>query len=464
MTPYTHHLTTSPLTTSPLTMDELTITALGAQGDGVAETAGGVRYVAFALPGERVAAAGDGLPRLLSPPSPDRAEPVCRHFGRCGGCVAQHMGDRLYAEWKRGIVAGALRALAPAVAPLRRVPAGSRRRAVLTARRADGRVVVGYHRRRSNDLVEIAECPVLVPGIVARLPALGSIAALLPAPEVRLTVLHTPAGLDVAIEAGGQGGARKGGHVASRRGDRRGGRKGDGAMIGPDAVAALGRIAAEHGVARITASGETLVELARPQLRLGEAEVPVPPGAFVQAVQRSEAILRDLVTAAIDRAPASRRRIADLFCGVGTFTLALARRAGVLAVDSDGAAVAALADGARHAQSLKPIEAKVRDLMREPLTVRELEAFDAVVLDPPRAGAQAQARELARSGVETVVAVSCDPGTLARDAQILSDGGYAIASVTPIDQFVYAAHVETVAVLTKRAPGRRGTARPRSVR
>jgi 23S rRNA (uracil1939-C5)-methyltransferase len=229
-------------------------------------------------------------------------------------------------------------------------------------------------------------------------------------------------------------------------------------------VAALGRIAAEHGVARIAAGGETLVEPARPLLRMGEAEVPVPPGAFVQAVQQSEAILRDLVTAAIDGAPATPRRIADLFCGVGTFTLALARRAGVLAVDSDRVAVAALAAGARHAQGLKPIEAKVRDLMREPLTVRELEPFGAVVLDPPRAGAQAQARELARSGVETVVAVSCDPGTLARDAQILSDGGYAIASVTPIDQFVYAAHVETVAVLTKRAPGRRGAARPRSVR
>ena len=193
--------------------EELTITALGAQGDGVAETPGGARYVAFALPGERVAAGSDGPPRLLSSPSPDRAEPVCRHYGRCGGCVAQHMGDRLYAEWKRGIVVGALRSrgLEPAVEPLRRVPAGWRRRAVLTARRADGRVMLGYHRRRSHDLVDIEECPVLLGGIVARLPALRAIAALLPAPEVRLTVLDTPAGLDVAAEVG----VRKG------KGDRR---------------------------------------------------------------------------------------------------------------------------------------------------------------------------------------------------------------------------------------------------
>jgi 23S rRNA (uracil1939-C5)-methyltransferase len=170
-----------------------------------------------------------------------------------------------------------------------------------------------------------------------------------------------------------------------------------------------------------------------------------------------------MVVAALDGAAATPKRAADLFCGVGPFTLALARRTRVLALDSDAAAVAALTAAARHARGLKPLEPKVRDLFREPLTARELEPFDAVVLDPPRAGAQAQARELARSGVETVVAVSCDPGTLARDAQILTDGGYAIASVTPIDQFVYSAHVETVAVLRKAGPGRRGAAGRRPI-
>jgi 23S rRNA (uracil1939-C5)-methyltransferase len=148
------------------------------------------------------------------------------------------------------------------------------------------------------------------------------------------------------------------------------------------------------------------------------------------------------------------KRVADLFCGVGTFTFALARRARVLALDSDPVAIAALAAAARHAQGLKPIEAGVRDLFREPLSTRELEPFDAVVFDPPRAGARRQAQELARSTVETVIAVSCDPGTLARDAQILVEGGYAIAGVTPIDQFVFSAHVETVAVLRRNAPAR----------
>jgi 23S rRNA (uracil1939-C5)-methyltransferase len=432
--------------------EELTITALGAQGDGVAETADGTRYVGFALPGERVAVEDEGPPELLSAPSPDRAAPVCRHYGRCGGCVAQHMADRLYAAWKRDIVVGALRSrgLEPAVEPLRRVPAGSRRRAVLTARKAGERILLGYHRRRSNDLVEVEECPVLLGEIVAKLPALREVAALLPAPEVRLTVLATPVGLDVAAEMGA--GAGKG----SPRD------KGNSGGISRDAVAGLGRVAVRHGLARVTVGGEPLVELNRPRLPMGEADLAVPPGTFVQAAEASEEIMRELVTAALDSA-ANPRRAADLFCGVGPFTLALARRVRVLALDSDAVAVAALTAAARHAQGMKPIETKVRDLFREPLAARELTPFDVVVLDPPRAGAQAQARELARSEVETVVAVSCDPGTLARDAQILTDGGYAIASVTPIDQFVYAAHVETVAVLRKRGPGRRGAARRRQI-
>jgi 23S rRNA (uracil1939-C5)-methyltransferase len=412
--------------------EEIEIAALGAQGDGVAETDAGTRYVAFALPGERVAPGASGLPRLLSAPSPDRVEPPCRHFGVCGGCVAQHMGARLYAEWKRGVVVAALRrrGLAPPVDPLRRIPPGTRRRAVLTARRQDGParagVVLGYHRRKSADLVDIEECPVLASAIAASLPALRAVAALLAAPEVRLTVLATPVGLDVAAETGGRRTARA-------------------------AIAELGRIAVRHGLARVSIDGETVLALAAPTLRLGGAEVAVPPAAFVQAAEPSEAAMRELVTAALVRLEPRARLVADLFCGLGTFTFALARRARVLAVDGDAAAVAALVGAARHAQGLKPIEAKVRDLFREPLSPKELEPFDAVVFDPPRAGASRQAQALARSRVATVIAVSCDPGTLARDLQTLAQsGGYTIESVTPIDQFVFSAHVEAVAVLRRR--------------
>jgi 23S rRNA (uracil1939-C5)-methyltransferase len=423
------------MTMPPAEHEELEIVALGAQGDGIAETAAGTRYVPFALPGERVEAEGEGLSRLVSAPSPDRVAAPCRHFGVCGGCVAQHMGGQLYAEWKRGVVVAALRhrGLAPDVGPLRRVSPGTRRRAVLTARRTGGRIVLGYHRRKSADLVDIDECPVLLPEIVDKLPALRAVAAALAAPEVRLTVLATPAGLDVAAET-----------AARRPGQRPAG----------GVVAQVGRLAVQHGLARVSLDGEIVIERLRPVLSMREADVVVPPAAFVQAAQASEEVMRGLATAGLSRP----KLVADLFCGVGAFTFALARHARVLALDSDAAAVAALTAAARHAQGLKPIEAKVRDLFREPLSARELEPFDTVVFDPPRAGAHRQAQELARSNVGTLIAVSCDPGTLARDAAILTGGGYAIESVTPIDQFVFSAHVEAVAVLrraTRAAPGRR---------
>jgi 23S rRNA (uracil1939-C5)-methyltransferase len=412
----------------PAEREEIEIGALGTQGDGIAETEVGTRYVAFALPGERVEVGTDGAPRLVCAPSPDRVAALCPHFGACGGCAAQHMGGRLYAEWKRGLVVTALRrhGLEPDVSPLRRVPPGTRRRAVLTARRMGGRVLLGYHRRRSPELVAIEECPVLVPEIVGKLAVLRAVAAELQASELRLTVLATPAGLDIAAEIGG--------HRPGQRPAR-------------GAVAELGRIATQHGLARVAVDGETVIERARPVLRMGEVDVAVPPAAFVQAVRPSEEAMRELVVAALRRP----RRVADLFSGIGTFTFALARRARVLALDSDEAAVSALAAAARRAQGLKPIEARVRDLFREPLSARELELFDTVVFDPPRAGARRQAQELARSQVETVIAVSCDPGTLARDAAILTEGGYAVESATPIDQFVFSAHVEIVAVL-RRAP------------
>ena len=403
---------------------ELDIARLGAQGDGIAETNNGPRYVPFALPGERVRLAANGMPDVVSSASGDRAAPVCRHFGTCGGCVAQHMSDRLYADWKRSILVDAFRhhGLQAEIAPLRRIALGSRRRAVLTARQeAGGSVTLGYHRRKSTDLVDIEECPILEPAIVARLGALRSIAAAMPGRDIRLTVLLTHGGLDVSVNH-------------------------DGRRPGPDAIAGLAQIAAAHGIARITLNGETVMDRAVPTLSFGGINAVPPPGIFVQAAEAAEVEISRLVVDTVGRS----KRVADLFCGVGTFTLPLARRSRVLAVDGDQAAIAALASAGRHAQGLKPIETKLRDLFREPLSPRELKDFDAVVFDPPRAGAKAQAERLAQSLVPLVVAVSCDPGTLARDLRILVDGGYNIDAVTPIDQFLFSAHVEAVAVLRRR--------------
>jgi 23S rRNA (uracil1939-C5)-methyltransferase len=401
---------------------EVDIVRLGAQGDGIADTADGPRYVPFALPGERVRVGGQGLPELLSVPSPERRKPSCRHFATCGGCVAQHMREPLYESWKRGIVVEALRqrGLDVEVGKLHRIAPGSRRRTVLTARQERGGIILGYHRRRSHELFVVEDCPVLEPAILSQLAGLRAIAAQLTRREIRLTVLLTPAGLDVTVD-------------------------GSGARPDARAAAELARFAAGHGIARICVDGETILERAKPVLAMGGVDVEPPPGAFVQAVAEAETEMVRLVVAAAGKA----KRVADLFCGVGTFTFPLARHARTLAVDDNEGAVGALGAASRQAQGLKPIETKVRDLFRMPLSPKELEGFDAVVLDPARSGAEAQARQLARSRVSVVICVSCNPGTLARDARILVDGGYVLESVTPIDQFLFSAHVEAVAVFKR---------------
>ncbi|KAB2912603.1 MAG: class I SAM-dependent RNA methyltransferase [Hyphomicrobiaceae bacterium] len=399
----------------------MTITRLGAQGDGIAETAEGPRFVPFALPGERVRLGAAEMPEVLPPASPERQAPICRHFGACGGCVAQHMSARLYGDWKRGIVVEAFRqrGLAPEVAPLVRVALGSRRRAVLTAQRRGGEIVLGYHRRRSGELLDLGECPVLVPEISAQLAALRAVAGALAEPELRLTVVASSVGLDIAVEGGGRCDGK--------------------------AAASIGRLAAEHRIARISVSGETLIERAKPVLPIAGVDLVPPAGVFVQAVADAEHAMAGLVTAAAGKA----RRVVDLFAGVGTFTFPLARRARVLAVDGEAEALAALSAAARGASGLKPIETKQRDLYREPLAALELKEFDAAVLDPPRAGARAQCEALARSAVPVVMYVSCDPATLARDVRTLVGAGYRLEAVTPIDQFLFSAHVEVVAVLRR---------------
>ena len=399
----------------------LLIVRLGARGDGIAETGQGARFVPFALPGERVDRGAGGLPRLLSAPSPERREPVCRHFGVCGGCAAQHMSQRLYAAWKHGILVEAFRSrgLSPEIAPIEPIKARSRRRAILTGRLQGGAIVLGYHPRDSDAVFEVSECPVLVPEIVDQLKALREIAAVAAKREVRLTVLATPAGLDVAVNS-----------------DRR---------IAAAGAVRLAQIAAKHRLARIAVAGQTITQRSLPSLAFAHVAVCPPPGAFVQAVEQAETAIAELVAAATAKAG----RAADLFCGVGTLSFVLARRARVAAFDADREAVAALTRAARQAKGLKPIEAGVRDLMREPLSAKELDGFDAVIFDPPRAGAKAQAQALARSRVATIVAVSCAPGTLARDVKILVDGGYRLERVTPIDQFLFSPHVEAVACLRR---------------
>lgn len=402
---------------------EVVIDRLGAKGDGVATRGGDAVYLPFALPGERWRVGGDVLQRLSD--SPDRAAPVCRHFLTCGGCLAQHMSPTLYRDWKRGLVVEAFRhrGIAAEVAPIVVVDAASRRRAFLGVERRGAEVIIGFREEGQHALVDLAECPVLDPLIVSAVPGLRDLARRVMVDRAggRLVVTRLDHGLDVSFDNG-----RK--------------------DLSPHEKAEVAVMAQALRLARLVVGGETIVAAGKPVVTIGGVAVEIEPGLFLQAVPQAERLLADLCVKAL---PKSAKTVADLFSGVGTLTLPLARRAAVSAYDSDKRAVAALANAVRHAQGLKPVTPIVRDLFRDPLSARELNFFDAVVFDPPRAGAAEQAERLAKSRVGLVIAVSCNPATFARDARTLIDGGFRMGPVTPIDQFLYSAHVEAVTVFRR---------------
>ena len=397
-------------------MTTLTIQSIGQHGDGLADHDGKKIYVPFTLPGESVEVELDGeRARLLDvlAPSPERIAPICPYFGTCGGCALQHLGPETYASFKRDLVVMALsQANVPVeVAPLVDARGKGRRRATLHVRKSG----TGYMRAKSHDVLDIAQCPILVPGLQKSAPRIGR--ALLPvAGECEASFTLTDTGLDLS--------------VTSER------------KLKPVVLAEFART---HRLARLTFNGDPVFMQLAPAVRMGKAMVEIPPRSFLQATAEAEETLARLVAEAVVGA----KKIADLFSGVGPFALRLAADARILAADTDRDGIAALSKGHNHTQGLKPVEAKVRDLFRDPLAPIELDAFDAVVFDPPRAGAEAQAREIVRSKVKTVVAVSCEPKTFARDATILIAGGYTLDRVTPVDQFAYSTHVEVVGVFRR---------------
>jgi len=405
---------------------QLQITSLGHRGDGIAETPDGPVFVAGALPGETVSAqvtGGRAHHIRIEQASPQRIEPVCRHFDACGGCSVQHLAAGAYLDWKRALVDKALsdRGIDAAVEAVVPGAAGTRRRAVLTAVRAGRHVLLGYHEKASHRLVDIRECPVLVPEIVSALAGLKRLAEpLMPKKgELRVTVLSTTAGLDVTFDQANRAYEQK--------------------------IAQLSSLAVELDLARLSVNGETLLEVRPPVLNMDGTAVVPPPGGFTQATLAAEIALCDLVMHGLGKP----KKVADLFAGSGTFTLRIAKSASVHAVEGDAAALKALENALRIPKGLKQVTMERRDLFRRPLMGEELDGFDAVVFDPPRAGAQAQAEQLALSNVPRIAAVSCNPATLARDLRILIDGGYALQTVTPVDQFVFSPHIEVVANLVR---------------
>ena len=406
--------------------EQLTIVRLGHRGDGIADTAAGPVYVPYALPGETVtveSVAGHPDRRHLDHvdrPSHERAAPICKHFTQCGGCAMQHWSLAEYHLWKRGLVAEALEqaGLIAPVADIIDAHGQGRRRAVLHARRGGHDLLeVGFTAPRAHHIVAIDRCPILAPGLDGAIPAAWAIAEILkPADKpLDIHVTATDSGMDVDVRGSGP--------------------------LNSGRTTALAGVAEKYRLARITRHGELVAQAAQPLMKIGRAQVPLPPGAFLQATAAGEATLARLV---LDHAGGAKR-VADLFCGIGTFALRLAERARVTAADSETSAVKALERAAANTSGLKPVEAQTRDLFRRPFMAAELKGFDAVVFDPPRQGAEAQVRELVKSAVPLVVAVSCDATTFARDAGILVGGGYKLVGVTPVDQFRYSFHVELVA-------------------
>ena len=407
----------------------LAVERIGAQGDGIAA---GPVYVPLTLPGETVRArvSGDRGDLLgLVQASGDRIPPPCPHFGACGGCALQHWAAGPYLEWKRDLIRQALareRIETEILAPFA-APPGSRRRLALHARAGSpGLARLGYKVRGGWRLVEIEVCPIADPRLQAAFPALKRLAAPFlehprSAPTLHLTL--SASGLDIDVT-----GVER----------RTGGLSADARLRAADAAMAM-------DVARVSLAGEIVYQARQPIVAVGRAAVALPPGAFLQASADAEAAMAAFAAEALVGAD----RVADLFCGVGAFALRLAQTARVHAADASPEAVAALASAAGGTSGLKSVTVEARDLFRRPMLAQELKKFDGALFDPPRAGAMAQAGQIAASVVARVIAVSCNPATFARDARILIDAGFRLERVLPVDQFLWSPHIELAAVFMR---------------
>ncbi|MEO8559133.1 MAG: TRAM domain-containing protein [Rhodospirillales bacterium] len=407
------------------------IEKLGAKGDGIATIEGKPVYVPFVLPGEIVRIEigqrrGEGLAANLiaiESPSPERVTPPCRHFGVCGGCAGQHMENHFYRRWKTRLIEEALqrRGLNDIpMAPLVITPSQARRRASFTAHKTRDGVTLGFHARASHRLIDLQECPVMLPAIERLLSPLRSLLQTTIFSATQIVVNATDSGLDVAIQA------RQPLDLKRRQ--------------------LLADFTAAQDLARVSWDGEPVATRRTPLLRLGALTVEVPPAAFLQASVEGETAMREAIAQWTSRA----KSLADLYGGIGTLSLPFVPERRVHLVEGDAAAVAAAMKSAKQPVARSRLTVEQRDLARQPLAPDALNKFDAVLFDPPRAGAAEQAEQLARSDVSVVIAVSCDPATFARDARRLVDGGYRLEQIVPIDQFLWSSHIELVAHFTKK--------------
>ncbi len=404
-------------------MTEYSIKRLGIFGDGIAE---GPVFVPMTLPGEVVTGTLNGTTlsdvKIITP-SDDRVAPPCKHFKSCGGCQLQHASDAVVEAFKTDIIAQALAAqgIKTEIRPIVTSPAQSRRRATFAARRTKKGAMSGFHGRASGTVIEIPDCKLVEPELLAARDIAESLAELGGSRKATLAVTVTTSrvGLDVQVSGGKP-------------------------IDGPLRIT-LAALCDSRGFARLTWEDEVIAQRAPPVQRFGVADVCPPPGAFMQATAHGEAHL----LAAVQEAVGSAKRVIDLFAGCGTFTLPLAKNAEVFAVEGDKQMMAAMDKGWRMATGLKTVTHAARDLYRRPLLPDEFKKYDAVVMDPPRNGAEAQTTELLRSDIKRVAYVSCNPVTFARDVAQMIAGGFTLDWVQPVDQFRWSSHVELAAQLSR---------------
>ncbi|MFT5868233.1 MAG: 23S rRNA (uracil1939-C5)-methyltransferase [Paracoccaceae bacterium] len=398
----------------------ITIERLGHLGDGIAQ---GPIFVPMTLPGEVVEGEVDAgrmaAPKIITPSS-DRVRPPCAHFKSCGGCLLQHASDPFLANWKQEVVQSALAAhsITTEFRPIHVSPPKTRRRATLAGTRTKKGALVGFHSRKSDTIIAITECHVLHPDLLAVIPVLEEITSMgtSRSAPITFTLTQSDSGVDCAVNT-----------------------------VKPlDQALQLSLPKFAGDFARLTWNGDAVFTANAPIQIFGTAKVTPPPGAFLQATRDGERALLN----AVQDATAGAKKIADLFSGCGTFSLPLAARAAVHAVEGEASMIAALDLAIRHAQGLRPLTLETRDLYRRPLLPDELAAYDAVVVDPPRSGAEAQMKEMARSKIRQIAMVSCSPMTFARDTEILIKAGYRLDWVQVVDQFRWSPHVEVAASLS----------------
>ena len=396
-------------------VERLTQAGLGQLADG--------KLLERVLPGEEVEPQADGTARIVTPVA-DRVKPPCRHFKSCGGCAMQHAADDFVADWKKTIVERAMTArdLPFPFRTLHTSPAQSRRRARLSGKRTKKGAMVGFHAKGSDALIEVPDCQLLLPSILAGFPALEALTVIAASrkSEINLTVTDTLGGLDVFVETERE--------------------------LNGQLRIELAGLAEAHNLARLAWNDDVVVTRKVPDQVFGKANVAPPAGAFLQATREGEQALVNAVMETV----AGAKRVVDLFSGAGTFSMSLAELAEVHAVESDDEMLETLDRGWRHAKGLKTITTETRDLYRRPLEPDELNRFDLALLDPPRAGADAQIATLCASELRAVTMVSCNPITFARDAAALIAAGFTLQWLDIVDQFRWSPHVELVGNFTRK--------------